>query len=130
MSKTVQGSYINLTDSIDEIRKKVRAVPTATTSGGEIIGGIKTLFDFLTLLAPTQVESFKKQFHDGSLKFVELKDAVTEAIFAELKPLQEKRNELLQNPEYIDRVIEEGSQKAREIAQGTIDEVKQKVGLA
>ncbi|MEO8581734.1 MAG: tryptophan--tRNA ligase [Patescibacteria group bacterium] len=129
MSKSVEGSFINLTDSIDEIRKKVRSVPTATTAGGEITGGIKTLFDFLHILAPDQVEAFKKQFEDGSLKFVELKEAVTQAIFDELKPLQEKRSELEKNPEYIDQIIREGAQKARAIAEETIKEVKEKVGL-
>lgn len=130
MSKSVEGSFINLTDSIDVIRKKVRSVPTATTAGGDMGGGIKALFDFLKLLAPEQVEAFKKQFDDGSLRFVELKDAVTEAIFAELQPLQEKREELVRNPEYIEKVIKEGAQKARAIAEQTVQEVKEKVGLA
>lgn len=130
MSKSVEGSFINLTDSLEVIRKKVRSVPTATIAGGEMTGGIKALFDFLHLLAPEQVSGFKTQFEDGSLKFVELKDAVAEAIFVELKPLQEKREELIKNPAYIDQVIKEGADRARAIAEETVREVKQKIGLA
>lgn len=130
MSKSVEGSFINLTDSLEEIRKKVRGVPTATLAGGVMSEGIKTLFTFLELLEPSAVSAFKKQFEDGSLRFVELKDKVAEAIYTELKPLQEKRKELEADSAYVDRVIKEGAEKARKIAQQTLCEVKEKMGLA
>lgn len=130
MSKTVEGSYIKLTDSLDEIRKKVRAVPTATTAGGKMTGGIKTLFTFLEILSPTQVKDFTVAYKDGSLQFSKLKDAVADAIFTELKPLQAKRSALENDKSYVDRVINEGAEKAREVASKTISEVKQKMGLA
>lgn len=129
MSKSVEGSYINLTDDIDIIRKKVRAVPTASMAGGEKGEGIQALFTFLELLNPSAVKGFEQQFQDGSLRFVELKDAVAEAIFAELQPLQVKREELENQPEYIDTVISEGAEKARIIAQATVLDVKQRMGL-
>lgn len=129
MSKSVEGSYINLTDDLDTIRKKVRSVPTATTAGGEKGEGIQALFTFLELLNPSAVKGFEQQFQDGSLRFVELKDAVAEAIFAELQPLQVKREELENQPEYIDQVIREGAEKARTIAQATVVDVKHRMGL-
>lgn len=129
MSKSVEGSYINLTDDLDTIRKKVRSVPTATTAGGEKGEGIQALFTFLELLNPSAVKGFEQLFQDGSLRFVELKDAVAEAIFAELQPLQVKREELENQPEYIDQVIREGAEKARTIAQATVVDVKQRLGL-
>ncbi|PIP62932.1 tryptophan--tRNA ligase, partial [Candidatus Roizmanbacteria bacterium CG22_combo_CG10-13_8_21_14_all_35_9] len=49
IAKTIEGSYINLTDSKEEIRKKVRSIPTATVSGGEMTPGVKTLFAFAEL---------------------------------------------------------------------------------
>lgn len=130
MSKSVEGSFINITDSLDEIRKKIRSVPTATVSGGEITGGIKTLFTFLELLAPERVSEFKEQFDNGTLKFVQLKDAVADVIFAELAPMQQRRREFEQNPEFVDKVIREGAEKARAVARQTVDDVKQKMGLA
>jgi tryptophanyl-tRNA synthetase len=129
MSKSVEGSFINLTDSLEEIRKKVRSVPTATTSGGEMSDGVKALFKYLEILNTPSIEQFKKQFEDGSLRYVELKDAVAEAIYQELKPLQEKRKQLEADPAYVDRVIKEGAEKARKIAQQTVREVKEKMGL-
>ncbi len=129
MGKTVEGSYINLTDSLDEIRKKVRSIPTATAAGGELTGGLKALFTFVDLFLPTEAAEFKKQFENGSLKFVIVKDAVADAVYAELKPLQEARKDLEANSAYVDQVIHEGAAKARTIASETLLDVKQKMGL-
>jgi len=130
MSKTVEGSYINLTDSFEEIRKKVRSIPTATMAGGEMTLGIKTLFTYAQLFVPKQVTSFKKEYDDGTLQFVTVKDAVSEAIYQELKPFQERRKEIQRDQKYIDQVIKEGAEKARTIASQTVKEVKEKMGIA
>ncbi|MGB9707250.1 MAG: tryptophan--tRNA ligase, partial [Microgenomates group bacterium] len=130
MSKSVEGSYINLTDSLDEIRKKIRSVPTATVSGGPIVGGIKTLFLLAKIFFDeNSYNSYKKQYQEGSLKFVDLKDALTEVIYQELKPFQEKRKLISQNQSYVDQVIKQGSQKAQAVAEETLIEVKEKMGL-
>ncbi len=130
MSKSVEGSFINLHDSIDDIRKKVRSVPTATEVGGEMAPGVAALFSFIELLNPKEKARFLSAYEDGSLRYVELKDTVAEAIAAELQPLQERRAELASNPEYVDGVIREGAEKARALAQATVADVKQKLGLA
>lgn len=130
MSKTVEGSYINLTDSLDEIRKKVRSIPTATTAGGPIIGGIKTLFILAEIFLPrSDYQNFKDQYHQGTLQFVKIKDALSEAIYQELKPFQEKRKEIEKDESYVNQVIKEGAQRAQAIASQTVKEVKEKMGL-
>lgn len=129
MGKSIEGSYINLTDSLDEIRKKVRSIPTATSSGGEMTGGLKSLFTFAQLFIPDQVENYKREFESGTLKFVTLKDAVAEAIYGELAPFQNKRSEIAANKAYVDRVIKEGAEKAKKIAGNTVREVREKMGL-
>lgn len=130
MSKSVEGSYILLMDSLEDIRKKVRSVPTATSAGGEIPPGVAALFRFLELLKPTELPRFQTAFQDGSLRFVELKDTVAEVIFAELEPLQERRRALAADTAYVDQVIEQGREQANQIAQETLAEVKQKLGLS
>lgn len=129
MSKTVEGSYINLTDSLDVIRKKIRAVPTATKAGGEMTAGIKTLFTLGELFLPNTIAQFKKEYQASALQFVTLKDTLTEAIYQELKPFQEKRKEMEKDQKYIDQVIKTGAEKARHIASKTVKEVKAKMGL-
>jgi len=130
MSKSVEGSYINLTDSLDEIRKKIRAVPTATVSGGPITGGIKTLFILAEIfLEKNLYQEFKEKYYNQTLKFVELKDALAEAIYQELKPFQEKRKQIASDLAYVEKVIKEGAEKAKAVAQKTLKEVKEKMGL-
>lgn len=129
MSKSVAGSYINLTDTKDEILKKVRSVPTATTAGGEMSPGVSALFTFVELLAPSELASLQADFKNGSLQFSQLKEVVAEAIYQELKPLQARRAEIESDPRYVDTVITEGTQKAREIASETLQEVKELMGL-
>ncbi|MEK7633579.1 MAG: tryptophan--tRNA ligase [Patescibacteria group bacterium] len=129
MSKTVVNSFINLTDSLEEIKKKIRSVPTATTAGGEMSSGIKTLFTFLNLFLPAVVNRYRQEFKNGTLQFVTLKDAIAEAIFAELKPFQERRAKIAEDTKYVDEVIRDGAERARKIAQQTVREVKEKMGL-
>ena len=130
MSKSVEGSYINLTDSLDKIRKKIRSIPTATVSGGPIVGGIKTLFMLGEIFLPKEIyEEFKEKYHHQTLKFVELKDTLAEAIYQELKPFQEKRKQIASDLAYVEKVIKEGTQKAKTVAQKTLKEVKEKMGL-
>ncbi len=129
MGKSVEGSFINLTDSEDDIRIKVRSIPTATTAGGEMSPGVKALFAFADLYISSDVEKYKKEFEKGTLQFVTLKDAIAEAIYKELEPFQEKRKELEAKPEYVAKVIKEGAEKAHAIASQTVKEVRQKMGL-
>jgi len=129
MSKTVEGSYINLSDDLETIRKKIRAVPTASTSGGEKTEGVKTLFTLLKLFSPKSHEDFERKYEKGNLQYLELKDFISEIIFRELEPIQKKRKELEGNRDYVNRVIKEGNEKAREVAQKTVKEVKEKMGF-
>lgn len=129
MSKSVEGSYINLTDSLDAIRKKIRSIPTSTTAGGEMTPGVKTLFEFAKIYLPDQIEKYNKQFVAGTLQFVSLKDAIAENIYKQLIPFQEKRKKIASDDQYVDRLIFQGAEKARKIAKETIGEVKEKMGL-
>ena len=129
MSKTVKDSFIALADDLDTIRKKVRTVPTSSEVGGEMSGGVKNIFTLFHLIDTNRAKQFEEQYHNQTLKFVELKDTLAESIFAMLQPFQTKRRELEANPEYIDKVIKEGTQKAQAIAVETVNEVKLKMGL-
>lgn len=130
MSKTVSGSYINLTDSKEEVQKKVRSIPTATEAGGEITGGLKTLFMLGRIFIPDETVKFKDSFMNGTLRFVDFKDALSEAISKDLQPFQEKREQISSDTSYVDKVIKEGAEKARVIAKKTLHELKNKMGLS
>jgi len=129
MGKSVEGSFINLTDSADQIQKKVRSIPTATVAGGEMTAGVKALFAFANLFMPEQVEEYKAKFENGSLQFGEMKDVLATEIYKDLQPLQEARKRFEADPSETDKIILEGAERARAIASATVTQVKKAMGL-
>jgi len=130
MSKSVEGSFINLTDTLDEIKAKIAKIPTDSGQGSEVVGGVKSLLEFIGLFEGEQKKQLLiDQYKRTGVRYGEVKEELSNAIFNSLQPIQDKRRELEQNPEYVNKVIAEGAQKARTAAQQTISEVKEKMGL-
>ena len=75
-------------------------------------------------------EEYEAQYLEAGVRYGDIKRELADSIYEELAPMQEKRRKLEANSEYVDKVIEEGAKKAREIAQDTIDEVRYKMGLS
>lgn len=131
MSKSVEGSYINLTDDLETIKSKIARIPTDSGKGSEIVGGVKILMEFVELFEGKEKrEKYEQDYRRIGIRYSELKDELSEAIFKELEPIQVRRKELEADPEFIDRVIQEGAEKARSVAKKTVAEVRQKMGLA
>jgi len=63
------------------------------------------------------------------IRYGDLKAELADAIYRELKPIQMRRQELEHKTTYVDEVIKSGAEKARKIAQETVLEVKEKMGL-
>jgi tryptophanyl-tRNA synthetase len=130
MSKSVEGSYINLTDDLATIKSKIAKIPTDSGSGTEISGGVKTLMEFVELFqGKERREEFEGQYKTTGVRYSEIKEQLTEAVFAELEPIQKRRAELEKDTEYVDKVIREGADTARKVAQETVREVREKIGL-
>ena len=132
MSKTVEGSYINLTDDLETIQSKLAGAPTGCGKGDKIPseGGVANLLKFVELFEGEEKrKSYESQYMESGIRYGDLKKELAAAIFAELKPIQEKRRELEKNPDYVTKVIEEGAEKARVVASLTLTEVKEKMGL-
>ena len=54
-----------------------------------------------------------------------LKNELTMALNEELRPLRQKREQLEKDPEYIRKVLLDGVERAREIADRTLKEVRE-----
>lgn len=133
MSKTVEGSYINLTDNLEEIEKKIAKIPTDSGSGklDSSSEGVKVLFLLIGLFEGNDKrKEIEKKYETTGLKYNDLKKTLAKAIFDELLPFQEKRNKLIKDEEYIKKVVNEGAIKARNIAVRTVEEVKSKMGFS
>lgn len=129
MSKSL-GNAIYLSDSIDIIAKKVKSMYTdpnhiKITDPGTVEGN--TVFSYLDAFDNNkqEVEKLKEQYRLGGLGDIILKNRLIEIIENLLKPIQEKRKELIENPEYINQVLKDGTEKVRTIAEQTLTEVKE-----
>lgn len=133
MSKSIEGSYINLTDDLKTIRAKIAKIPTDSGKGSEIepeTGGILTLFTLISLFeGKEKMEKYARERVTTGVKYSEVKEELAQAIFKELEPIQKKRKELEAKPEYISQILENGAAKARKIAQEVVNEIKVKMGL-
>lgn len=144
MSKTVEGSFINLTDDLETIKHKIARIPTDSgensihfadgnvffkNSTGVTPVALDTLTSFINLFYDQEAKENLSNKYPSGLRYGEIKEELSNAIFKELEPIQEERKKLEVDSEYVDKVIREGAEKARAIASETIDEVRLKMGL-
>lgn len=133
MSKTVEGSFINLADDLETIKKKLAKVTTDSgTVGGQLpkTGGVATLFILLALFNKNDIhKKFKEDYEKGVIRYGDMKSYLAEAIFEELRPVQEKRKYYEEHPEIVDAIIAESRAQCLAIADATMKEVKEKMGL-
>lgn len=132
MSKSVEGSYVNLVDDLETIKAKLAKAPTDSGKGtlSAMVAGVSSLLTFVQLFEGKEKRNaYEDAYQKEGIRYGDLKNELAEAIFKELQPIHEKRKELEANPKEVDRIIEEGNEKARTIAAETVNEVREKMGL-
>ncbi len=132
MSKSVEGSSISLTDDLETIKKRLSGAPTDSGKGSTVPteGGVSNLLKFVELFEGEEKRKYyEAQYTTSGIRYGDLKVELAQAIYAELKPIQDKRAELVAKPQYIDQVIRDGAERARVVARVTVDEVKEKMGF-
>lgn len=133
MSKSVEGSYILLSDDLGAIKEHIAKAPTDDgKAGGDIPkeGGVANLFSLLKLFIDDETfNKFVLDYQDKNIRYSDMKEVIADAIYKELKPIQEKRREFEENPKLVDEIIAKHAEKCRERAKATLQEVKEKMGL-
>ena len=133
MSKSDHDKHaIGLMEDEDSIWEKVKSAVTdpGEAQGDEMSPGIDNLFTLLELTAPeSTVEEFREDHREGNLMYIDLKEAVYENLMNEIRPVQEKKEELMENRSYVENLLEQGSEKARTIASRNMEEVRKMVGV-
>lgn len=132
MSKTVKGSYINLTDNLEVIKEKLAKTPSDSGKGASVpkTGGVATLLYLVELFqGKKQKEKYEQEYKGKGVKYSELKNSLAEAIYKELKPIQERRKIFEKDSKKVEKILKKGALKARETASKTLREVKETMGL-
>jgi tryptophanyl-tRNA synthetase len=133
MSKSL-GNAIYLSDDQDTLQKKVMSMFTdpdhlKVEDPGKIEGN--TVFEYLDHFAPnkTEVQEMKAHYQKGGLGDVKVKRYLNDILQEILKPIREKRLELSKDLGHIEQIIKNGTQKAQEVAQKTMNEVREAMKL-
>jgi len=124
-----QGNCISLLDDVEVARKKI--MKSVTDSEGEVRfdkenkPAIANLLTIYSLLTDKSVESLEKEY-DGK-GYGDFKKDLAEEVAKFLSDFQEKYNSF--SDEDVVKILEEGTMKASEIANETMDKVRQLIGV-
>ncbi|MBA3552488.1 MAG: tryptophan--tRNA ligase [Actinobacteria bacterium] len=132
MSKSADSPLgtLKVTDPPEEIRRKVKVA--VTDSGREVVASPDkpAITNLLTIYAVATGSSVPDV--EASLAgkgYAELKAGLAEALVEFLRPLQDRRRELLADPGELARILRAGAEKAREVARKTLSDVYERVGF-
>ena len=135
MSKSA-GNVINLSDSASEVKKKVMAMYTDPKRiHGDEPGDVTSnpVFIYLEAFASdshkSQVISYKEKYQKGQIKDVEVKEFLVEVLEEFLQPIRKKRAEFEKQPDLVEKILKEGTEKARAEAQKTLSDVHRAMKL-
>jgi tryptophanyl-tRNA synthetase len=133
MSKSY-GNTIDLTDSTEDVTKKVRQMYTdpkriRADIPGTVEGNPVFMYHDAFNTNTAEVEDLKQRYRAGKVGDVEVKTKLANAMNAMLEPMRERRRAVLGKPERIREIAVEGSRKARIIAQATMERVRDAVKL-
>ena len=135
MSKTEESDYsrINLKDTADEIRKKIKK---AKSDSVPIPGEIKSLenkpeaLNLLTIYSELTKNSLEKVVSEMEGKdYSFLKTKLAEALISEITPVGKEIQKLLKDKLYLKNVLKKGTEKANIIAEENLKNIREKVGL-
>ncbi len=131
MSKTRPEGCLFIFDNEKEIKKKIMSAVTDTQKvikyDPKRKPGISNLLVIYSLFSKEPIEKIQEKFKEGS--YEKFKKSLVEIVIKSLKPLWDKRENLLKREVFVKEILERGKQKAQTIAQSTIKEVKAKMGL-
>ncbi len=121
MSKSYKNT-VPLFGSKDEIAKAVMSIVTDSGSDRpEHVYAIHRLLKSERELAPV--------YEANKGKYKALKEALIEDLDAYFGPMRERRAEYAKDPEAVRKILAEGGEKARSVAEAKMKEVRAKVGV-
>lgn len=126
-------SRINLTDTADDIAKKIRKAKTDMDALPSEPAGLKgrpeaeNLVGIFAALNGGTVQDVLTQFGGG--QFSGLKNALADLAVEKLAPIATETKRLQADQTYIDQVLAEGSARARTIAAPIVKDVREIVGF-
>lgn len=133
MSKSA-GNAIFLSDAADVVARKVHGMYTdprhiRVEDPGRVEGN--PVFAYLDAFDPDPpaVEELKQRYRAGGLGDATVKRRLTEVLETVLAPIRERRRQLSRDADHVMRILRDGTERGRAVAQRTVAEVRQAMRL-
>jgi tryptophanyl-tRNA synthetase len=123
------GNAINLSDDTATVRERVKRMYTdptriRPTDPGRVEGNPVFIYHDRFNPDVAEVNDLKERYRSGKVGDVEVKEKLFVALEKFLAPIRERRAQFAADPKVVERIIEEGSGRAREEARRTLHEVR------
>ena len=126
-------NYKNPTPPLEAIAKKIQKAKTDPLNLPNDVQELdgrpeaRNLINIYAALTDTSVTQVISEMQDASFK--NFKSKLTELAVETLAPISQEINKLLNNPSYIDEILDEGSEKARNLSTPVVNRAYEIVGL-
>ena len=88
------------------------------------------VFALHKLVSEKDLPDLERRYREGGIGYKESKEILLKNMDAYFKPMREYRKELAENMGEVYKILAEGAEKARAIAEATMTDVRQKIGVA
>jgi tryptophanyl-tRNA synthetase len=131
MSKSAgEGHYLPLDGDEEVIRAMIQRAVTdvGPAPAGEMSPGVANLFTILEALGPGTVHArLRSEYEAGSLRYVDLKGAVAEAVLGKAREIRARMERF--PPERVREILAGGAERARPMARAKLEQVRERIGL-
>jgi tryptophanyl-tRNA synthetase len=134
MSKSEnQMATLYLSDSDELIRKKLSKAKTdsgPTEPGAPMADSIANLFLLMEQVStPEVIKHFTDTYNNQSIRYGDMKKQLGDDMVNFIAPIREKALALQNDQTYLNRIMKEGAEKARESAAQTLQQARKLIGI-
>ncbi|MBK8515164.1 MAG: tryptophan--tRNA ligase [Saprospiraceae bacterium] len=133
MSKSAgEKHFINVFAEEATIRRQIKSAVTDSgdTKSGLMAEGVQNLFELIKASGNTKAyKSLMDSYNTGMLKYVDLKQMASDSLVEMTQKFIEKKKELNADKKKLKDQVKQSSSEIRKVAQQTLREVKDLVGL-
>jgi tryptophanyl-tRNA synthetase len=132
MSKSY-GNTIALREELEVVEKEIRTMPTDTNRVRRTDPGDPEkcpVWQWHQVYCNEDVQKWVQEgCRSAGIGCIECKQPVIDGVLRELKPMQERAQEFVEQPDVVRNIIAEGCEAARDLARETLDEVRHAMSL-
>lgn len=133
MSKSTSAD-LGLIDLLDDPKRTAKKIKSAVTDAEREIRfdpeakpGVSNLLAIHSVLSGMPIPALEEHF--AGKGYGDLKGEVAEVVLAAIEPFQTRMADLMADPAELDRILADGSAKAREVASVVLGRVRDALGL-